>query len=94
MKSRSGSFGNGKYWTLTILALLVLLLSISAVALSVVNRSAQAEWNVRQQYINQSIKLGQLNSQLVQELANVSAQTGDQQIRNILSSHGISFTTN
>ncbi len=76
-----------------ILALLVLLLSISTVALSIANQSAQARLDVRQQYINQSIKLSRLNSQLIQELANVSAQTGDQQIRIILSSHGISFTT-
>lgn len=94
MKSRSGSLGNGEYWTLTILAVLALLLTVGTINLSAGNRTTLSEVNERQQYINQSIKLSRLNSQLIQGLATVSAQTGDQQIRNLLSTHGITFTAN
>ncbi len=94
MKSVSGSFGKGKYWTLTILAGLVLLLSVGTITLSAGNRTTMNEVNKRQQYINQSIQLSRLNSQLIQSLAAASAQTGDQELRNLLSAHGITYKTN
>ncbi len=79
---------------LTGFAVLALLLSVGVITLSLGNRTTQNEVNTRQQFINQSIKLSQFNSQLIQELAAVSAQTGDKQIRNLLLTHGITFTAN
>jgi len=94
MRSRSVSLGQGEYRTLVVFSSLALLFTIGTITLSVKNRAALRDVSERQQYINASIKLSRLNSQLIQGLAAVSAQTGDRQIRDLLSSHGISFSAN
>ncbi len=88
---KSRVIGRGKYWAVTTLAIIALLLSIVSVVLVQVNNNDLRKIQINQQYINQSVKLGQINSQLIQELANVSARTNDEQIRELLLSHGITF---
>ena len=58
------------------------------------NLALQEELANRQQFINESIRLSRFNTQLVQALATMAAQTDDQAIRGLLASHGISFTVN
>ncbi len=94
MKSRSGSLRDREYWTLIILAGLALLLSVWIISLSGGNRTILSDVNARQQYINQSVQLSRLNTQLIQSLATVSAQTDDQELRRLLSAHGITYKTN
>jgi len=59
---------------------------------SMANADLRAEVNERRQFINQSIKLRQLHKQLIQGLANLSARSGDEQLRQVLARHGINFT--
>jgi hypothetical protein len=52
------------------------------------------EVNDRQQFINQSSSARPLNRELIAALANLAARNNDDQIRNLLASHGITFTVN
>lgn len=83
-----------QFWLLNGIAVVALVLVLTNISLFLSNRSAQAEVNARQQYINDSIKLNRLSNQLIQSLANLSAQTKDDKIKDLLAAHGIQFTVN
>ncbi len=82
------------YRVLNGLGILVFILVIANIFLIKQNQSVRIEINERQQYINQSIRLSRLNTQLIQSLATTSAQTGDQELRGLLLAHGITYQTN
>ena len=82
------------FWTLTGVAALTTLLVLVNIVLFLGNRSVQNEVNARQQFINQSLALDRLNREIVTALANLSARHNDEQLRNLLAEHGISFTVN
>ncbi|NND54663.1 MAG: hypothetical protein HKN56_06805 [Gammaproteobacteria bacterium] len=92
MSSAELNLKNGRYWLLTIAAGIALLLVVANTILARANQEAQEEIDSRQLYINQSIRVSRLNTQVIQALANLSARTGDEQIRKLLADHGISFT--
>lgn len=92
--SASRVLSNTQFWVLNIIAVLALVLVAGNISLFLSNRAAQSEVNARQQYINDSIKLSRLSNQLIQSLANLSAQTGDGQIKELLAAHGIQFNVN
>jgi hypothetical protein len=71
-----------------------LLMVVLNIGLSSRNLGMQADIGERQQFINQTIQVSRLNGQVIQGLANLSAQTGDKEIQGLLASHGISFTLN
>ena len=75
-------------------ALLGLIFVVVNIFLFLGNRTIQGEVNDRQQFINQSIQLDRLNRELIAALANLAARNNDDQIRNLLASHGITFTVN
>ncbi len=81
-------------WALSGLAGLGLVLVIINIVLFTGNRSIQAEVNTRQQFINQSLQLDRLNRELITALANLAARNNDEQLRNLLTSHGITFSVN
>lgn len=83
-----------QFWLLNGIAASAFILVLVNISMFVSNRSIQAETNARQQYINDSIKLNRLSNQLIQSLANLSAQSDDAQIKELLSAHGIQFTVN
>ncbi len=85
--------GSGLPWT-TVIAATALLLVLANLLLTAGNRELRNEANERQQFINQSIRLNRLNSQLIRSLANLAAQNNDEQIRSLLSANGVSFTIN
>lgn len=58
------------------------------------NRKLQGQTLQRQQFINQSIRLGRINTHLIRAIASVSAQANDEQLRELLSAHGVSFIAN
>lgn len=80
-----------QFWLLSITVALTLVLLLFSISLFLSNRSVQAEVNSRQQYINDSIKINRLSNQLIQSLANLSAQTKDEKLKILLSAHGIQF---
>jgi len=81
-----------QFWLLNGVAASALILVLVNISMFVSNRSIQTETNVRQQYINDSIKINRLSNQLIQSLANLSAQSNDSQLKELLSVHGIQFT--
>ena len=72
---------------------LALLLVLANVGLSINNREAQTEVDTRQQYINETVQLSRLNTQIVQALANLYVQTGDESLKGLLEAHGITVST-
>lgn len=81
-------------WVLSGIAVLGLAFVVINIFLFLGNRTIQGEVNDRQQFINQSLQLDRLNRELIAALANLAARNNDDQIRNMLASHGISFTVN
>jgi len=91
MKLDPGELHKWQFWLLNCLAGSSLVLFIFIIFLATGNQAIQSEINSRQRYINQTVKVSRLNSQLIQTLANLSAQTGDGDIQSLLSAQGISF---
>src|SRR5262245_22818839 len=73
-----------------IFSLLALLLVVTNVCLIKSNRNLEVELSQRQAAINNSGAQGQLNSALVQALAQASVNNDDKEARDLLSSQGIS----
>jgi hypothetical protein len=78
-----------------------LLTGISAAALGLVfvtttlsasNVSIRKQLDERQQFINESIVLSQLNVQLAQVLANLAIATKDDELKTVLWNNGITFS--
>jgi hypothetical protein len=82
------------FWMTTVLAGLSVILVISNGILFLVNQEAQAAINRRQQFINQSAQLGRVNEALVRALATSAANNKDDQLRDLLAQHGITFQVN
>ena len=80
---------------------LILALAILGVALSGFNafseielRELRAEFQQRQTYINEGVQYRNLNEQFIKALATAAANTGDEGIRDMLSSEGVTYTVN
>jgi hypothetical protein len=82
------------FWISTALAGLSVILVVSNGILFLVNQEAQATINRRQQFINQSAQLGRVNEALVRALATSAANNKDDQLRDLLAQHGITFQVN
>jgi hypothetical protein len=54
-------------------------------------RDLQSEVNQRQKFIMDTVPLEALNRDIVQALAQLSAKNNDDELRNLLATHGISF---
>ncbi len=80
------------YRLLNGLGILALILVVTNVFLTRQNQSLRVEINERQQYINQSIRLSRLNTEIINSLAELAAAKNDKQLKNLLASHGITFT--
>ena len=55
------------------------------------DRSVQSEINQRQQFINQSIRLGRVNDALIRALATAAVSTKDDRLRDLLAQNGITI---
>jgi hypothetical protein len=82
------------FWISTALAVLSIILVVSNGILFLINQEAQAAINRRQQFINQGVQLGRVNEALVRALATSAANTNDDQLRELLAQHGITFQVN
>ncbi len=85
---------SGLLWSIAVVALIALGFVAANIVLHRTNLALQEELAQRQQFINESIRLSRLNTQLVQALATLAAQSDDQAIGDLLANHGITFTVN
>ena len=83
-----------QYWVLTVLGAMCLTAASAGIALATLNKSAQAEVALRQQYVQQSVQLEGLYREIVRTLAELGARNNDQDVRALLQQHGISYTVN
>jgi hypothetical protein len=82
----------GGYWVLTGLGVVAIVLVMAGIAIAMSNGDLRKTVNERQQFLNQSAQLNRLHSELVQGLANLSARSGDDELRAVLAKYGISFS--
>ena len=82
------------FWAATALAALSLLLVAANGYLSSRNQLLQADVNQRQQFINQSVQLSQLDNTLIRALANAAVANHDDKLRDILAEVGVTMTLN
>lgn len=83
-----------KFLIVTVVALLGLAFASLNLSAQYANQQRQEEVAERQQFINESVQLSQLNTSFIQALAQLSAQTDDANLRRLLNEHGITFTVN
>jgi uncharacterized membrane protein YidH (DUF202 family) len=81
-----------QFWLLTALALAAAAVAIVNIVLFEMNRSVQAEVSARQQFIQQSIQLQGLYTEMVKALAELSVRNQDAQLGQLLGSLGISVS--
>ena len=84
---------DGKFWALAILVGACVLLTFVNLRLGAGVRDMRTNVAERQQFIAESIPLAHVNNQIIQTLANMSARGNDAAIREMLASHGVTFTT-
>jgi len=83
-----------QFWLLNGCGVIVLITVFINIFLFQGNRAVQTVVLTQQQFINESIRLGRVHSQLIRALATASAQTNDMEIRALLAEHGVTFTFN
>ena len=83
-----------KFSLVTAIAVLGSILVLVNVSIHRANRTLQADVAQRQQFINQSIQLSRLNNEFIKALAQLSAETEDESIRQLLADEGVTFTVN
>jgi hypothetical protein len=81
----------GELWLfrgMTVLAGAAMLLALVALALVFMNRSLQNQTDERQQFLQQTAQLNGVNETLVRLIARAAIDGKDQQLRDVLVSHG------
>jgi len=81
-----------QWWVLTIGGIILLVLIVTNMALFLGNRDKQININSRQQYIQQSLVLENLNRDIINALANLAVRNKDGQIADLLAANGITVT--
>ena len=82
------------YWASVTFGALALILLIVNISVANINRAQQNDVAARQNTISGGQALSQLNQGLVQALAETSVKNDDSQIRELLTSQGISVKNN
>ena len=75
----------------TILGIAALILVVLNATLILGNEDRQAEVNQRQQYISQSVQLSRVSQAMVNALAQAAVKNDDKDIRELLTSSGITI---
>ncbi len=83
-----------QYWVTLTAATLSLILVLATGMMVSSNRVLQMQVAERSRTIDEGMRLSQLNSQIAQAMADVAVSQKDEQIRNLLSEHGITITAN
>jgi hypothetical protein len=79
------------YRLLVALSGITLILVVVYIILTQDNRTVQTEINQRQQFINQSIRLGRINDALIRALATTAVSNKDDKLRDLLAENGITI---
>src|SRR5215469_12787982 len=79
-------------WITTVLAGLSVSLVVVDAVFAVNNETLQADVNQRQQILNQAPQLNRLNEILMRALGDAELKTKDDQLREMLSQHGLVAT--
>jgi hypothetical protein len=79
------------YRLLVALSGITLVLVVVYIVLTQDNRSVQTEINQRQQFINQSIRLGRVDDALIHILATTAVSNNDDKLRDLLAQNGITI---
>jgi hypothetical protein len=85
---------NLKVWFLTAISAVTLILALVDAVMTSSVRELQAEVAQRQQYLNESVTLGRLKTQIIQTLVRLSAESNDEAIRLLLAKNGVTFKVN
>lgn len=81
-------------WVAIIGSCLVLVVNVYTVVTVAGTRAAKLESQKYLNSLNRGLRVQQINSQLINALANVSARTQDAEIRSVLASEGVTFSVN
>jgi hypothetical protein len=81
-----------QWWVLTVGGIILLVLIVANMTLFLGNRDKQININSRQQYIQESLVLENLNRDIVNALANLAVRNKDAQLIDLLTAHGITVT--
>jgi hypothetical protein len=81
-------------WIVIALAAICLCANIFNAVTKVELRTLRAEYQQRQIYIGENASYRKLNAELVKALANLAVSSGDEDIRQMLSSEGITYKVN
>ena len=73
---------------------MVLVLVAINITLFLGNRSLQVQMQEQQLIINEGIRVSRVNTQLIQAIATLSAQSDDADLRALLAAHGVTFKFN
>jgi len=76
---------------LTVLPILSLVLLLIGIVLQQSNKSLNKKFRERQRFIESSIRLSQVNNQLITWLAQLASAGSDLEIRALLNANGITF---
>jgi hypothetical protein len=92
-EARKGTVGADERLRRLLVALSGITLILVVVYIVVIqdDRSVQSEINQRQQFINQSIRLGRVNDALIRALATAAVSTKDDRLRDLLAQNGITI---
>lgn len=84
--------GRGSFWLSTFLAVAAIALVAANGYMSWENRSLRSEVRSRQNFINQTVRLSRVNSQLIRALAVTAVRNKDTDIQNLLAANGVSIS--
>lgn len=94
MTSNTREIRSWQFWALAVASVGALVTSTANLVIGQANQQLEQRVNEQQRVINDGLRLGRLHAHLVQSLANAAVQTDDAAIRDLLSSHGITYTVN
>lgn len=83
-----------QFWTVNALAVVALVLAIVNISYFQSNREARAQVAERQQFINQTVRLNQLNTEVIKALARAAVETDDRAISGLLEQAGVTYRVN
>ena len=89
--TRPASYHGNWYWIATAVAGLSVVLVAFNIALGLSSEATQAKINERQQFIDQTAQIDRANAALVRALATTAVSTGDAELHQILTDHGIAI---
>lgn len=80
-----------QFWTLNALAIIAVVLAIINISYFQGNREARTQVAERQQFINRTVQLNQLNVEVIKTMARVAVEKNDTAIGDLLQRAGVSY---